>query len=40
MKEIKIPHIYSFVRFKYFFDDLIKKDLLISYYDINRKLWK
>ena len=37
--EIKNPHPYSIGRFKYFYDDLNKRDLLLSYYDHNIKLW-
>ena len=37
--KIKNPHKYSVGRFKYIFDELYQRDLLISYYDLNIKLW-
>ena len=39
MVKIKNPHKYSIGRFKHIFDDLYNRDLLISYYDHNIKLW-
>ena len=39
MMKIKNPHKYSVGRFKYIFDELYQRDLLISYYDLNIKLW-
>ena len=39
MVKIKNPHKYSIGRFKHIFDDLYNRDLFISYYDHNIKLW-
>ena len=39
MIEIKNPHKYFVDKLKYFFDDLNKRDWLLSYYDLNIKLW-